>query len=419
MFLPSPMAVRVFLQALSITSLSAPLEALQRLLETPCLLDDDWPQPDVPLLLHHHAQLVLTAMPVLPPIKLYAHCIVKLERSLRHLAGYDADGCAFRTFVTKWAHKIAAIDLTDTARWDHTVLCDLLRQCTQLDHISVECRQHERAVLAAITTPSHRVRSIELVVPGDVANYAPQDAATQLLPWLRSGHATHVGLKRFRSLDEASARSLATALLSTPSVVSLRVYESGPVTAALIESGLSLAHLTRLDASAYDVYRLVPHLTLEKVTHLHVRCEWTRNIDWLVALLPGLTALEDLAVYSGTVTDCEGFLASHATALTTVRFYAMEWTRSGLLAALDWISTSTHLQSVSLDALSLAKCAVELSSALRLWILVGCRRVSFSDGDLDDGCLVHIARALRHVRHPTALLVALEGTQVGIEGFRQ
>ncbi|EQC41190.1 hypothetical protein SDRG_01166 [Saprolegnia diclina VS20] len=417
MFLPSPMAVRVFLEALPLASLSPPLEALRRLLETPCLLDDDWPQPDVPILLYHHAQLVLTALPVLPPIRLYPYCIAKLERSLRHLAEYEEDGCAFRTFVTKWAHKIAAMDLTDTARYDHDVLCSLLRQCTQLDHVSVECRQHERAVLTAITTPSHRVRSLELVVPGDVANYAPQDAATQLAPWLRSGHATHVGFKRFRSLDEASARHLAKALLSTPSVVSLRLHESGPVTTALIESGLSLAHLTRLEASASDLHRLVPHLDLAKLTHLTVRCEWTRNIDWLVALLPGLTALEDLAVYSGTVTDYDGFTTSTALSLRTVRFYAMEWTRNGLLAVLDWISTSAQLESVSLDALSFGKCAAELSEALRQWILAGCRRVSFSDTNLDDAGLAHIARALSRVRHRTALLVALEGIQVGLSGF--
>ncbi|KDO25000.1 hypothetical protein SPRG_09730 [Saprolegnia parasitica CBS 223.65] len=334
--------VTALLQALPHASLGTPLTALLALLNEPGPLAHTWPElllDDVNFQHPAFVALILQAMPVLLSVRA-AHrhlfgCLLQPDDST-----IDApDG--FLNFVAQYPRTMMHVHAAWRDAMDCTVFCNALRRCTRLTTVHVVADAQAAAVLAAITTPAHRVTRLYITeMPGGIMDAI--DWASLLRPWLASGHARHV---TFSNVPITDVQSLAEALLRSSSLHSLGVHNNDKLLRSLLSQDMSLRQLNQVSVTtqvAALLPRLLGRLSLSTLTSLSLECDMDHSET--LALLPSMPSLRHLALTGGHLGELDCILAwPHLKRLTCSRVHLTPRTLDAILWYLGRVDGLEHL----------------------------------------------------------------------------
>ncbi|KDO31895.1 hypothetical protein SPRG_03111 [Saprolegnia parasitica CBS 223.65] len=329
--------IKAFLAALSaLVRGSTHLAALHDLLQAPQRhvwpsmlepLDALWPLLNLSEISPAAISLARDAMPVFswvsvgPIINAWPHDLDAVEW-LR----------LWSTKITHYKHNISDIVQGDPR------LYDVLRQCTNPTDVDVYWSADADAILEVVTTPAHRVRSLQV-------QHTTAAASVVLDRWLASGHADHLDFTYYSDDD------------------------GGAVDAALVPMLLKTTVLSSL------VLRLDEN-------ELFAR---------LVVAAPLFIPLEELTIKR----DWLGGTLSPVTLPSTLR--RIMWRgMSCFPAALQALATSvSHLDELTLIGCPLFPAAIKfLVGALPDWIHRGAKKITFVDCGIDDTAVIALAAAL-------------------------
>ncbi|KDO26931.1 hypothetical protein SPRG_07645 [Saprolegnia parasitica CBS 223.65] len=288
--LQSARDVVVFVQALPPASQDAPLVAAKELLTRPgplaymwpALLLDDIDCDDDSIVALYHA-----ALPALVSV-----CAKELDlfgRVMRPRGNVNTPAQGFIEFVSQWPLKMTHVD----SRWVQEVgsvaFCTLLRRCTRLETLELSAGEHAQDIVAAMTTPVHRVHTLLLSGSSPAMNWT-----SLLQPWLSSGHARHVSFNKVPTTD---CSGLAHALATTKSLRGLSIVTNDDILCELLEWKLPLHHITELKLAtpnAKAMRQLMQLVDVTKLTSLALHCQY--EISDVLGLIPRMTTLRHLSL---------------------------------------------------------------------------------------------------------------------------
>ncbi|EQC30305.1 hypothetical protein SDRG_11882 [Saprolegnia diclina VS20] len=344
--------VVALLEALPHASLGTPLTALLDLLQEPGPLAHTWPElllDNVSFRYPSFVEHILQAMPVLLSVRT-AHrnlfgCLLQPTDS-----NVDApDG--FLEFVATYPRTVTHVD----AAWqeddiDCSVFCDALRRCTRLTTVHVVANAHAAAVLAAVTTPAHRVTALYITKPSSGVMEA-LDWTSLLRPWLASGHARHV---TFFSIPIVDVDNLAHALLRTPSVRSLGVHYNDALLRSLLARNVLLPPFEKVSVATDEpplLPRLLKRLSPKTLTSLSL--EGHVDHSETLAYLPSMPCLNHLSLTRGDLGDLDGISALDGilawSRLQRLAISCVYLTPTTLEAVLSYLDGVDSLQQLILD----------------------------------------------------------------------
>ncbi|KDO20068.1 hypothetical protein SPRG_14216 [Saprolegnia parasitica CBS 223.65] len=266
--LQSARDVVVFVQALPPASQDASLAAVKELLTRPGPLAYTWPalllddidcDDDSTVALYH------AALPALVSVR--AKELDLFGRFVRPRGDANTPAQGFIDFVSQWPLKMTHVDET----------------------VELSAGEHAQDILAAITTPAHRVHTLLLSGSSPAMNWT-----SLLQPWLSSGYARHVSFNKVPTTD---CSGLAHALATTKSLRGLSIVTNDDILCELLEWKLPLHHITELKLATPNtkaMRQLMQLVDVTKLTSLALHCQY--EISDVLGLIPRMTTLRHLSL---------------------------------------------------------------------------------------------------------------------------
>ncbi|EQC34287.1 hypothetical protein SDRG_08060 [Saprolegnia diclina VS20] len=322
--------------------------------------------------------------------------------------------------VASWPLKLTYIDtrwsLPANARYPLTLdsddVCNLLRRCTRLRSVTLFATEEVAAVLAAMTTPAHRLQKLHLAYEGTLT----LDWATLLQPWLSSGHARHVSFNKAPAADMAG---LARALATTSSLRSLAILENDALIRAFLALRMPLHQLTKLHLSTHRSKLLRQFLklcALASLTSFALDCYASfATVTLFVSHMPALRHLSLGFCFFGADADD----ASRWPHLESIEFCDVDFGSGARDAVLAYLARVQGLQKMSFDhCYTLCRPFVGLSRTLVRLINDGLTLASFESTALDDVDASHLALVLRRSRNLLPFTLNVMGDDFTMVGIR-
>ncbi|EQC24996.1 hypothetical protein SDRG_17116 [Saprolegnia diclina VS20] len=174
-------------------------------------VDVMWPQLLLAAISPNLASLAHVAMPVFTAVAADNVLAARLA------------GLSLLDWLQLWSSQITLYSHVDDDA-DVSRLCNILRQCTKLQVVEMFDVSDAACILDAITTPAHRVSSLQVDGKGNVA-----ELMANVARWLTTGHATHLDLTYYVSSDgEVNHPALATMLTMTTELEHLALSLDAP-----------------------------------------------------------------------------------------------------------------------------------------------------------------------------------------------
>ncbi|EQC39617.1 hypothetical protein SDRG_03049 [Saprolegnia diclina VS20] len=314
----------------------------------------------------------------------------------------------WRMTITQYKHTGGAYDLGR--------LCSLLGQCRNLKVLDVGGAIGGQAILEAVTTSAHCVRSIT-GISLSAGSIASVDR------WLASGHAEHLDLTSPTENDAADRGTLSAMLLKTNMLSSLTLRDFVPGTlASLVAVAPSFDRLRCLDVSIgrTDVPVLLQFLRQlhgQQLCSLKLSCHGA-SLTELVEALTSFPALEELELSDGYLGGRPPVtvlpLTLRRVTLRRVLVTKAAWetltfglSRAHVLTELSWVSCR-RLQPSVFKA---------IATSLPNWIRRGIRNITLDDCDLDDDGASAIARVLRETTSQSGVSIVLRRVFLSVQNY--
>ncbi|KDO26927.1 hypothetical protein SPRG_07641 [Saprolegnia parasitica CBS 223.65] len=419
--LESPRDVVAFLYALPPAALDAPLAAILELLVRPSMVAHMWPKLNLVDLASIDTPLARVALPVFTSVRSseleYFTCLATApppDDDEKYEEKYAVS--RFIEFASQWPLKMTFVDATWRRKVGSAVFCSLLHRCTRLRSIELDGGENAGDVLAAVTTPAHRVRS--LCVDMTTAP-AAGDWSSLLKPWLTSGHARHITFLSGRHLGDGDAAALSLALATTSSLRGLAIWGADDLVRALLVLNRPLHHFTEIQVETSSVKFLgffLTRLDFTKLTSLKLDCS-TDHADTL-RLVRHMPLLRHLALTNG----CVGFAFADASTwpdLESIAFERVSLASTAQIALQAYFDRVQNLREVSFEGPEsmAATSFFDWSYALTQLIANGLTVAKLMDTDLDDTCAALLALALREGCNASSPLhLDLTENDIGIKG---
>ncbi|EQC37021.1 hypothetical protein SDRG_05840 [Saprolegnia diclina VS20] len=409
--------VSTFLDAISATTRCGPLKALSELLRDPLKALRDardeataltmlWPRLQLDYVVD--VKRVIDAMPIYNSFEVGSlHLWKDMSPSMDVLA----------QLVASYGEKFTHIKIDSKYPCENeknvVTLCNILRQSTRLDVVSVGNTGYDMAIVAAVTTPKHSVRRLSVA-----SDRAEDNWAENLVPWLQSGHADHLGIQ-YDVEKSGENRSIADVLVAAAasSLSSLNVLVHGAEPLPPVDTHTTrfqnLSTLcVRVDQDAPFFKSLLDRVDPTKLRRLSVTCsDESDNIGFVLDTLPHLSALNELQICSGAfdVDELPPAVMTSSSALTSITMEDIQFS-SNAAAALGALFANV----LDLKTLSWRDCFVDdttfgdvILSNLPLWIRNGVRAIDLAGCDAMDGFPDHLVRALRGATSPSGIDINL------------
>ncbi|KDO20069.1 hypothetical protein SPRG_14217 [Saprolegnia parasitica CBS 223.65] len=292
-------------------------------------------------------------------------------------------------FDTRWSH---AWDARYPRSIDSDVVGALLRRCTRLRSVTLSARKDVAELLAAMTTPAHRVEKLCLEYEGDET----LDWTSLLRPWLATGHARHLS---FNNAGTTDIKELAEALATASSLTGLAIDENDALVRAIVALQMPLHQLREL-------------------TSLALACNGHfANVMPLVSRMP---ALRHLSLRECRLRDVATG-ASHWPHLESIELFDVTFERDACKAILAYLARVQGLQKITLNSChDLCRGFVGRRRNLLRLINNGLTLANFESTWIDDSDATHLVRVLRQIRNPLPLTLDLtvdDFTMVGIRSL--
>ncbi|KDO20072.1 hypothetical protein SPRG_14220 [Saprolegnia parasitica CBS 223.65] len=404
--LQSPRDALVFLSALPLTSLDAPLAATKELLTRPGRFVHTWPHLSLDELDSEKAALALAALPALVSL-----CKPAAER-VDWSPSTTVATMSFVDFISSWPLKMTYFESMWFDDFDTDVVCSLLRRCTRLQAVRISRDEDIVDLLAAVTTPAHRVEKLSLFYTDE----ATMDWTSLLRPWLSSGHARHLSFETARATDVVG---LARALATTSSLTSLDICNNDDLVQAFLTLQLPLHQLMKVHLVEVEPERARRFLRLcdvAKLTSLEIVGEGDHE-DTL-ALVPRMPALRHLSLRWGELR-----LTHNATSrwphLESLELCAVHFDDKAFDTVLAYLERVQGLQKIMFNVChSLETRFLDLSRTLVRLINNGLTRACLSGANLDDTSAALLALTLRQCRNVSPVTFDLGDNDFSMDGVR-
>ncbi|KDO26930.1 hypothetical protein SPRG_07644 [Saprolegnia parasitica CBS 223.65] len=411
--LQSPSAALAFLSALPLTSLDTALAATKELLTRPGPFIHTWPHLGLDDIHGDRAALALEALPALLFLQ-----EPETERTDRSMS--ETDTVILADVVASWPLKVTYFDTqwshARDARYPRTIDSDvvgaLLRRCTRLRSVTLSARKDVAKLLAAMTTPAHRVEKLCLEYEGDET----LDWTSLLRPWLATGHARHLS---FNNAGTTDIKGLALALATASSLTGLGIDNNNALVRAIVALQMPLHQLREVHLRTHGPKSLrafVQLCDLTKLTSLALACNgYFANVMSLVSRMP---ALRHLSLSECTLRDDAGG-ASHWPHLKSIELFEVNFERDACKAILAYLARVQGLQKITLHSChDLCRGFVGRRRNLLRLINNGLTLASFESTWIDDSDATHLVRVLRQIRNPLPLTLDLTVDDFTMAGIR-
>ncbi|KDO26921.1 hypothetical protein SPRG_07635 [Saprolegnia parasitica CBS 223.65] len=322
-----PAHVVVFLDALPSQVLGASLRALRTLLSRPGQFMHEWPKPCFLGLVDDDEDLASAALPAYEAIDDFFVPSTFLGPDVFNVS----------TFLSSWAHKMTAIDVTFSANHINKAVCQALRRCTRLREVSLDSSPRMTHVFQAV---AHHVSRLNVVMTrGDAVDWTPL-----VTSWLASGHAEHLSLRCIPVATDALARAVSR----TPTLRSLAIFACDDVVEQLLGIGESLRHLTRFSFGTKVlvlVGRLLDFVDIRSLTSVTLSC--SMPLHPVFYTLCGSPALEELVLrWCSLTVRNDDDVVGHWSRLRVARFDGVDFSADvfdTLLASLTSSQVLEHM----------------------------------------------------------------------------
>ncbi|KDO31896.1 hypothetical protein SPRG_03112 [Saprolegnia parasitica CBS 223.65] len=393
----TPAGVMAFLAALPASARSLPLAALHELLQDPRRhvlahvqkpLDALWPLLRLDVITPAAISLARDARPVFPCASAGALAAARPR---------DLDAIEW---LNQWCAKITHYKVGEADAFGlDPRLISVLGQCTNLTALDVGGAAAGHAILEAVTTPAHRVRSI-------TGSCLRAESIALVARWLASGHADHLDFTYPTTDDEAGHETLVAMLLKSTvlSSLTLRYYVHG-----ILGPVVAIAPLFRLLA------QFLQQLNSPRLCSLSLNCSRT-NIDRVLDGLSAFPALEELTLARGCLEETlpTVVLPSTLRRVTLTDLICTKAAWDGLAAGLCRIHALDEL-SIHSTRLLHTSFLQSIASSLPDWIRRGVTKIAFSDCDVNDGGDVALAAALQRTTSVFGVTIDIRDLRLSVQ----
>ncbi|EQC26439.1 hypothetical protein SDRG_15720 [Saprolegnia diclina VS20] len=389
--------VVAFLDALPPQVLGEPLLALHALLSRPGQFLHAWPRPCFLGLVDDEEALAQAALPAYEAFDEFL------------AASISTDPGTFSAFLSLWAHKMTAIDLTCSANLINEALCQALRRCTRLCEVSLDSSPMTPHVFQAVTTAAHHVSRLTVqTARGHAFDWAPL-----VTSWLASGHAQHLGLCHVPVPTDALARAVSR----TSTLRSLEIRMSDDFVVQLLRIGESLHHLTHFSVETkapIHLVRILHLVSLRSLSSIALSCNMPLNPVFHQLCRSSVLEELDLRWCSLTVGSPD---VGHWPRLRLAQFDAVNFSPEVFDNVVANLTSSNVLERVHFLECSVLSTKMNvLGSALVHWINRGLRALRLADDRFDDTCAAVLATALRQASNTAPFTLSLNENDLTLEG---